>query len=400
MISFLSSIFIRNRENVTDPDVRRHYGVLCGAVGICLNILLFAGKFIAGTLASSIAITADAVNNLSDAGSSLITLIGFKLAGQAPDPDHPFGHGRIEYISGLIVSFLIVIMGVELLKSSVDKILHPAPVDGGTLVIAILVASICVKIYMYLYNRGIGRKIDSAAMKATAMDSLSDTVATATVLAATLIGQFTGLMIDGWCGILVAAFILYSGINAAKDTISPLLGQPPEEEFVDRIEQIVMSHEEVQGMHDLIVHNYGPGRTMISLHAEVPAHGDILALHDTIDNIESELREQLKCDAVIHMDPIVTDDPVVNALKEQVLSEVHAIDPVITIHDFRVVAGPTHTNVIFDVLLPYQFRLSDAAVVERLKDFVSNLEGHRYFAVIQVDHSYVGSAGKTAEKEE
>lgn len=400
MISFLSSIFIRNRENVTDPDVRRHYGVLCGAVGICLNILLFAGKFIAGTLAASIAITADAVNNLSDAGSSLITLIGFKLAGQAPDPDHPFGHGRIEYISGLIVSFLIVIMGVELLKSSVDKILHPAPVDGGTLVIAILVASICVKIYMYLYNRGIGRKIDSAAMKATAMDSLSDTVATATVLAATLIGQFTGLMIDGWCGILVAAFILYSGINAAKDTISPLLGQPPEEEFVDRIEQIVMSHEEVQGMHDLIVHNYGPGRTMISLHAEVPAHGDILALHDTIDNIESELREQLKCDAVIHMDPIVTDDPVVNALKEQVLSEVHAIDPVITIHDFRVVAGPTHTNVIFDVLLPYQFRLSDAAVVERLKDFVANLEGHRYFAVIQVDHSYVGSAGKTAEKEE
>ena len=399
MISFLSSVLIRDRENVTDPDVRRQFGILCGAVGICLNILLYIGKFFAGTVASSIAITADAVNNLSDAGSSLITLIGFQLAGHAPDPDHPFGHGRIEYISGLIVSFLIIIMGVELLKSSVDKILHPAPVDGGLLIIAILIVSICVKIYMYCYNRGIGKKLDSAAMKATAVDSLSDSVATTAVLAATLVGQFTDLMIDGWCGILVAAFILYSGINAAKDTISPLLGQPPEKEFVDQIEQIVMAHKEVQGMHDLIVHNYGPGRVMISLHAEVPVHGDILSLHDTIDNIESELRTRLHCDAVIHMDPVVTDDPVVNSLKERIVAEVHAIDPVLTIHDFRVVAGPTHTNVIFDLLLPYQFRLRDEAVVKQLKDFVSNLEGHQYFAVIQVDHSYVGAAEK-AQKEE
>lgn len=399
MISLLSSIFIRDRENVTDPAVRQKYGVLCGAVGICLNLVLFAGKFFAGMLASSIAITADAVNNLSDAGSSLITLIGFRLAGQAPDPAHPFGHGRLEYISGLIVSFLIILMGVELLKSSVDKILHPAPVEGGALVLGILAASIAVKIYMYLYNRSVGKKIDSAAMKATAMDSLSDTVATAAVLAATLIGQFSGLMIDGWCGIVVAAFILYSGINAAKETISPLLGQPPEEAFVERIERIVMAYEEVQGMHDLIVHNYGPGRMMISLHAEVPAHGDILALHDTIDNIECELRQQLKCDAVIHMDPIVTDDPVVNALRGQILAEVHRIDPELTIHDFRVVAGPTHTNVIFDVLLPYQFRLSEEEVKSRLKTFVANLEGHRYFAVIQVDHSYVGSAPTTVEKE-
>ncbi len=397
MISFLSRLLIQNREQVNDPEVRRRYGILCGAVGICLNILLFAGKFIAGTLAASIAITADAINNLSDAGSSLITLIGFKLAGHAPDPDHPFGHGRIEYISGLVVSFLIILMGVELLKSSVDKILHPAPVEGGVLVVVILAVSIAVKIYMYLYNRSIGRRIDSAAMKATAADSLSDTAATAVVLAATLIGQCTGVMIDGWCGILVAAFILYSGINAAKDTISPLLGQPPEEAFVKQIEQIVMSHEEVQGMHDLIVHDYGPGRVMISLHAEVPAHGDILALHDAIDNIESELRTQLRCDAVIHMDPIVTDDPEVNRLREKILAEVRAIDPVITIHDFRVVAGPTHTNVIFDVLLPYQFRLSDGAVKERLNEFVANLEGHRYFAVIQVDHSYVGTGASGTE---
>ena len=400
MISLLSRMLIRDREQVTDPAVRRSYGVLCGAVGIFLNILLFAGKFAAGMLASSIAITADALNNLSDAGSSLITLIGFRLAGHAPDPDHPFGHGRIEYISGLIVSGLIILMGVELLKSSLDKILHPAPVEGGALVIAILAVSIGVKIYMYCYNRGVGKKIDSAAMKATAIDSLSDTVATAAVLAATLIGQYSGWMIDGWCGILVAAFILYSGASAAKETISPLLGQPPEKEFVKQIEQIVMSHPEVEGMHDLIVHNYGPGRVMISLHAEVSAHGDLLLLHDAIDNIESELRSKLKCDAVIHMDPIVTDDPVVNSLKERILGEVHAIDPTLTIHDFRVVAGPTHTNVLFDLLLPFRFPMSDEAVVERLRSFISHMEGHRYYAVIQVDHAYADIAGTVEKKHE
>ena len=399
MISFLSSVLIAGRENVTDPVVRQKYGMLCGAVGICLNLLLFAGKFFAGTVANSIAITADAVNNLSDAGSSLITLIGFKLAGQAPDLNHPFGHGRIEYVSGLIVSFLIILMGVELLKSSVEKILHPEAVDGSPLVIAILVISICVKVYMYLYNHGIGKKIDSAAMKATALDSLSDTVATLAVLGATVIAQCTGAMIDGWCGILVAFFILYSGVSAARDTISPLLGQKPEEAFVEQIEKIVMAHPEVQGMHDLIVHNYGPGRVMISLHAEVPAQGNILMLHDAIDNIECELKERLKCDAVIHMDPIVTDDPAVNALKEQVMARVQAIDPALSIHDFRMVAGPTHTNVIFDLELPYHFHLKEEAVVQQLKDFVSELEGHRYFDVIQVDHSYVGGAPKALDKQ-
>ena len=237
-------------------------------------------------------------------------------------------------------------------------------------------------------------------MKATALDSLSDTVATLAVLGTTLIAQCTSVMIDGWCGILVAFFILYSGVSAAKDTISPLLGQRPEEAFVGQIEQIVMAHPEVQGMHDLIVHNYGPGRVMISLHAEVPAHGDILMLHDAIDNIECELKERLKCDAVIHMDPIVTDDPAVNALKEKVVAQVQAIDPALSIHDFRVVAGPTHTNVIFDLELPYHFYLKEETVVQQLKDFISELEGHRYFAVIQVDHSYVGGAHKAPEKQE
>ena len=389
MISFLSSVFIPNRDQWNDPEVRRQYGVLCGAAGIFLNILLFAGKLAAGVLSASVAIVADALNNLSDAGSSLITLIGFKLAGQEPDPNHPFGHGRIEYISGLIVSFLILLMGVELLKTSVVKILHPAPVEGGPLVAVILVAAIAVKIYMYLYNRNIGKKIDSAAMHATALDSLSDSAATAAVLIATLIGWYTDWMIDGWCGILVAAFILYSGIMAAKDTISPLLGQPPEPEFVSEIEEIVLSCEEVQGIHDLVVHNYGPGRMMISLHAEVPAHGDILALHDAIDNIESTLRKKLHCDAVIHMDPVVTDDPKVNALKQRVLEAVHAVDPALSIHDFRTVMGPTHTNLIFDVLLPYQFRFSDAEVIEQLQTAVHSFDDDSYFAVIQIDHPYV-----------
>ena len=280
-------------------------------------------------------------------------------------------------------------MGIELLKSSFGKILHPTPVDSSVLVIAILVISICVKIYMYIYNRGIGRKIDSAAMKATAMDSLSDSVSTIAVLAATLIGRFSGLMIDGWCGILVAMFILWSGFNAAKDTISPLLGQPPEPEFVEKIRKIVLADSNVLGIHDLIVHNYGPGRVMISLHAEVPAHEDIMRMHDTIDNIEVELKRVLKCDAVIHMDPIVTDDPVVKELKAKILNALHEISETLTLHDFRVVVGPTHTNIIFDILVPYHFEISDQEIIAQIKTFVEQMDDQKYYAVIQVDHPYI-----------
>ncbi len=389
MISFLSSVFIKDYKNMQDANVRQKYGILCGAVGIFLNILLFAAKFFAGIISASVAITADAVNNLSDVGSSLITLIGFKLAGQAPDPDHPFGHGRIEYISGLVVSFLIILMGIELLKSSLGKILNPAPIDSSPVVILILIGSICVKVYMYFYNHSIGEKIDSAAMKATAMDSLSDSASTIAVLAATLIGKFFGLLIDGWCGILVAVFILWSGFNAAKDTISPLLGQPPEKEFVEKIHEIVMAHPDVRGIHDLIVHNYGPGRIMISLHAEVPAHGDIMQLHDTIDNIELELKRTLKCDAVIHMDPIVTDDPVVQEVKVKILEELRQVDKELTLHDFRMVAGPTHTNIIFDILVPYHCAKSDKEIAQHIKRFVEQMEDQKYYAIIQVDHPYV-----------
>lgn len=388
MVSLLARWLIRDWESVHTPSVRRAYGVLCGAVGILLNALLFAGKLFAGTLSGSIAITADAFNNLSDAASSLITLIGFRMAGQKPDPEHPFGHGRIEYISGFIVSMAILLMGFELLSSSVQKIVSPEPVSFSPLAAGILVASIAVKLYMCFYNRRVGKKIDSAAMRATAMDSLSDSVATAVVLVAMLVGHWTNLMIDGWCGLLVALFILYAGVNAAKETIGPLLGQPPTKEFVEQIEQYVLSYDSVVGLHDLIVHNYGPGRTMISLHAEVPVTADILEMHDMIDNIEHGLRERMGCEAVIHMDPVVLDDERLSVLRETVRGFAAEIDPAITIHDFRMVSGPTHTNLIFDAVVPYKFRLSDEEVRRQLSERIRALDGN-YYAVIDIDKSYV-----------
>ena len=312
MIKFLIKRLIKNSDNVKDPAVRRMYGTLCSSVGIGLNICLFAGKYLAGVLSGSIAIMADAFNNLSDAGSSLITLIGFKFAGMKPDAEHPFGHGRIEYISGLAVSAAIILMGVELAKSSVSKIISPSPVDMSMMSIAILAVSVCVKLYMCSYNRFVGKQIDSAAMKATAIDSLSDAVATSVVLLAMLVLKFTGLNVDGWCGAMVALFILYAGYSAAKDTLSPLLGQPPEEELISQIRDITLSHQEIVGIHDLVVHDYGPGRLMISLHGEVPGDGNIFELHDVIDQAEKELKDKLGCDAVIHMDPIATDDEEVN----------------------------------------------------------------------------------------
>ena len=386
MITFLAKLFIKSDDD-NEVNTRKAFGVLCGAVGIALNVLLFALKFFAGLLSGSIAITADAFNNLSDAGSSFVTLLGFQLAGQKPDSDHPFGHGRIEYLSGLVVAMLILLMGFELAKSSVSKILHPEPVESGTVVIVILCASILVKLYMSFYNRRIGRKINSSAMLATAADALSDTVSTAAVLAATLIGQFTSLQIDGWAGIAVAVFIFISGIKAAKETIDPLLGTPPTPEFVADIRDIVMKHSGIEGIHDLIVHDYGPGRCMISLHAEVSAADDILTIHDSIDHIEKELQETLGCHAVIHMDPLAVDDSLTADTRQKVATLVHCIDESINIHDFRMVTGPTHTNVIFDAVVPFGFRLSDEEVEEKIKTIVRTLDGN-YFAVVSVERSY------------
>ena len=386
MISILSRIFIKNHTETSDPGVRRAYGVLCGAVGIFLNVLLFAAKYLAGTLTGSIAIVADAFNNLSDAGSSIITLLGFKLAAKKPDRDHPYGHGRFECIAGLVVSFVILMMGFDLAKSSVSKIFHPEAVDFSILSICILIGSILVKLYMSLYNRAVGKRINSAAVLATATDSISDVCATTMVLAATLIARFTGVNIDGWAGAIVSLVILWAGYNAAKDTIDPLLGQAPDPEFVQRIADIVNRYPEVVGIHDLAVHDYGAGRVMISLHAEVPSSGDIMALHDVIDTIERDLQDELNCSAVIHMDPISTDDALITSTRELLKNRIHeAISPDVSIHDFRMVPGPTHTNVIFDAVVPYEFAMSDAQVQEKISSLVRAIEGD-YFAVVTIDH--------------
>ena len=388
MISVLAKWLIPNWEQVEDGAVRRAWGALCGFVGIGLNILLFAGKLVAGTLSGSIAITADAFNNLSDAGSSVVTLLGFRLAGKKPDAGHPFGHGRLEYVSGLIVAGLILLMGAELAKSSVDKILHPEAVTFSWLAAGILLASIGVKLYMYLYNRAVGKKIKSAAMSATAADSLSDTAATSAVLLAMVIGKLTDVQLDGWVGLVVALFILWSAVQAARDTISPLLGQAPDPMLVKEIESLVMAHDTVVGIHDLVVHDYGPGRCIISLHAEVPADEQVLELHDVIDNIEEELAQKLHCEAVIHMDPVVVGDPTVTALHQQVAALVKTIDPRITIHDFRMVPGQTHTNLIFDAVIPFDERLTRQQVAERIRQMVSEMEGN-FRAVVKVENSYV-----------
>lgn len=387
MITLLARFLIREKEDKT--RIRQSYGVLCGIVGIALNVLLFAGKLLAGMLSNSIAITADALNNLSDAGSSLVTLIGFRLAGAKPDSEHPFGHGRMEYISGLVVAAAILLMAYELIRDSIGKILHPEETETSLLVFMILAVSIFVKLYMAYYNRSIGRQIGSAAMKATATDSLSDAGATSVVFAASLIGHYTGVQIDGWCGVLVGLFIIYAGIQAAKETLDPLLGQPPEKELVEEIHKIVMAHEPICGIHDLIVHDYGPGRQMISLHAEVPAEGNILETHDAIDNVEKELRDKLGCEATIHMDPIITMDKRIYRLKMMVLEMLNEIDPVITMHDFRVVTGPTHTNLIFDIIVPFKFHIDDETLTERMDAMVKERVGDSYYIVMTIDRAYV-----------
>ncbi len=373
MITLLARLFIKDRDKVADAAVRRAYGMLCSLTGIGLNVLLFLGKYLAGRLSGSIAMTADAFNNLSDAGSSVITLLGFRMAAKKPDPGHPFGHGRIEYLSGVAVSIIIIVVGVQLGLESIDKIMNPQPVDAGLLPMLVLVASICVKGYMFAYNRGIGRKINSPGMAATAMDSLSDSIATSVVLISMLLSRFAGVNADGWGGIAVACFIIFSGFKAAKETLSPLLGNPPDPQLVHDITSIVFSHSEVMNVHDLIVHDYGPGRLMVSLHAEVPGNGDIYALHDTIDTIEYELSSKLGCDAVIHMDPVSPDGTKTAHMRDELAEAAKSIDPRLSIHDFRIVDGPTHTNVIFDAVLPNDSKLTEEEAVAQLEALVHSL---------------------------
>ncbi|MBO4687498.1 MAG: cation transporter [Clostridiales bacterium] len=376
------------KKDAKQPQVRRKVGSICGGCGIFFNLLLFLGKLIMGLLTHSIAIVGDALNNLSDAGSSIITLIGFRLAGKAPDADHPFGHGRIEYISGLLVSLLICIMGFELGKSSIEGIIHPTAVDCTLPAIIILLASLVVKAYMMYYNFHWAKIIDSAAMKATAIDSRNDMISTSVVLLAVISTKFTSLPVDAYIGVALAVFILYSGINAAKDTIEPLLGTPPSKEFLDRISEIVLSHEAVSGIHDVVVHDYGPGRKMISLHAEVSAFQDMFYIHDCIDNIEMDLARELDCEAVIHMDPIDTKNKDLMRLQDETKEIAKSIDPRITIHDFRMVPGESHTNLIFDMVVPHDVSISEKELVHRVQQEVQKSHPHHY-CVIKIDRSYV-----------
>lgn len=384
MIGIIAKLFIMDEENKESSELRRQYGVLLGAVGIFLNIVLFGIKIFAGIVSSSVAVIADAFNNISDAGSSLIQLIGYRLSSHKPDSEHPFGHGRIEYISGLIISIVILFMGFELFTTSIERIINPASVFYSRKTFIILVISVIVKLYMYCYNKKYAKKLNSVVMQATAFDSISDCVATSAVLLSMMVAEYTGMRIDGYCGVLVSAFIIITGYNAAKDTISPLLGGKADPEFVKKIAEFALSYDEVLGVHDLIVHDYGAGRMMITFHAEVPANGDFVKLHDTIDNIERRLRQVLGCQAVIHMDPVFVDDEATIRMKRFCELITKSVNESLTIHDFRMVAGPTHIKLVFDCLAPYELEMSDEEIKQKIETKVSSLPGNLE-AVVDVD---------------
>ncbi|NLT14009.1 MAG: cation transporter [Clostridiales bacterium] len=384
MTNLLIGAFIRNPENTSSPSVRRRYGNFAGIVGIATNLVLFTMKIIIGTLSGSIAITADAVNNLSDSGSSLVTLVGFKISGKPADSGHPFGHGRMEYIAGLIVSFIIVIIGYQLIVSSVQKIIEPQETQYDIYVFIVLVVSIAIKVWQCLFYRKIGKKIDSLTLMAASSDSRNDVLATAAVLLAAVVTMLTGMNLDGYMGAAVGLFIVISGIKLTFETISPLLGAAPKKELVDRIRQKVLSYDTIIGIHDLSVHNYGQSECHASLHCEVPAEQDVMHSHDIIDNIERDfLKEGIHL--VIHLDPVVTGDEKTNDLKARVESLVEQISPRIGIHDFRAVWSITHTNLIFDVVVPYQFEWSDKELAMIISERISELDP-TYHAVITVDH--------------
>ena len=388
MVSLLIRILVNDYNNTGDEKVRRGYGVVCGTVGIILNIMLCCAKVFAGMLSGSIAVITDAINNLTDAGSSVVNVVGFKMAGRKPDTEHPFGHGRIEYVSGLIISIIIIVLGVELGKTSITRIIDPREIITSRAVFTVMEISIGVKIYMYLYNRRFGNRISSVSLKAAALDSFTDAIATTAVLISIVIFEFTGVVVDGWCGLIVSVFIIYSGVSSVKTTVDPLLGVKPDPEYVNIIEKFVLSQNNILGMHDLVIHNYGPGRSMISLHVEVPANGSLVEMHDIVDNIERKLKEALNCECVIHMDPVVIDNMITMRMRDFVNVIVSNVDPSLRINDFRMVQGTTHTNLIFDLVIPHGFRYTDDEVVDIIQQRVRQLPGDHY-AVINVEKPYV-----------
>lgn len=398
MTEFLLSHFVKGYPEVNDPQVRARCGNLAGLVGICCNLLLSAGKFLAGLLTGSVAISADAVNNLSDASSSIITLLGFRLAARPADDEHPYGHGRTEYLSGLAVSVMILLIGAELAKTSIQKILSPEPITTGMASILILAASILVKFWMAAFNRHVGRLIRSATLEATAADSRNDVISTGAVLIATLLQMRFGWNLDGYMGLAVAAFILWSGWGLVKDSIAPLLGQTPDPELVRHIADVTLSYPGVLGIHDMIVHDYGPGRQFASLHAEMAASADVLESHDTIDRIEKYFLEQEGLHVVIHYDPIVTDDSETGEARKFFAAEAKKLDPRLSIHDLRMVPGTTHTNVIFDLVLPRELD-SRASELKHALQEAAQRKNPLWLCVITAENSFTGTFASEKAKE-
>ena len=386
MTELLCKLFIKSPDP-TSPATRHAYGSLTSTVGIILNLLLAGGKFTVGFLFGAISIQADAVNNLSDAGSQIISLITFKIAAKPADRDHPFGHARIEYVASMIVSFLILLIGYELFRESMGKILHPAATTVFSWIsVAVLGVSVMVKLWLCLFNRKIAKKIDSTVMRATAADSLSDAAATFAVLVASLIFKFTGFDIDGYMGLLVAVLIVVAGIKILNDTKNSILGEGPSEETVAIIQSTIAHYDGVLGMHDLMVHNYGPGRVIASLHVEVDGSEDMFKSHDMVDLIERELKSEHHILATVHMDPVVTHDPLVDELRASAIAHAQEVDPSLLIHDFRIVPGDTHTNLIFDIAVPYEIKMTDEEITRAVADAIHADDPTR-FAVITVDRS-------------
>lgn len=387
MTNLIIRLFVKNKKDMDAAQIHQRYGIVSGSVGIFCNMLLFFIKLLAGIVTSSVSIMADAFNNLSDAGSSIMTLIGFKIAVIPADDEHPFGHGRFEYISGFVVSMIIILMGFELMKTSIEKIINPVEINFRIISFMIMILSIGLKLWMCLFYKKMCKRIGSPALGVAAKDSLSDVVATSAVVLGIVIYNLKGWNIDGYMGCVVALFILYTGITTARETISPLLGQAPDPDFVEDIEAEVLSYEDVSGIHDLIVHNYGPQKRLISLHAEVPCHIDIMKIHDIIDTIERQLTLKFHCEAVIHMDPIVTNDEKTIELHEKVSKIVSDIDETLTIHDFRTVRNPEQIRVIFDVSVPYKFNQTNEELIKSIEAKIQGLEDNCK-GVIHIDRSF------------
>lgn len=388
MTNILIRLFIRDKDNTKDSKVRGKYGMLSSITGIIVNILLSIFKLTIGIISNSMSIISDALNNVTDAGSSVVTMIGFKMSQKEVDSDHPWGHGRMEYITAFIVDILIILVGVELFQNSIEKIIHPEVPAVSTVTIILLVVAILVKLWLFLFYKKIAKMIDSSAIRATAYDSISDSVSTLVVLASAIVAKFSGVSIDGYASIFVSIFILFTGFKALKETVDILLGGKPDEEFIKEIIEFTQKYTMISGIHDIMVHDYGPGRQIVSFHAEVPANCDICKAHDVIDELEQELYREFKCITTIHMDPIVVNDDKISEMKQLIENMIKNIDEEYSIHDFRMTDGGSRINLIFDLVVPRDKKIDKENLDKEVKNRIKEID-KKYFAVIKIEHSFV-----------